>query len=175
MILIWVNCTSSMGESGISWGSETVKDTPVLNLGFPDGKWNVLIFLSLPCTTPSPPDLVVALDLTMVDYLLSQTKHAAVQLCYLLAALSVQGKLCSLFFYSTSFLLHLQKAWAWLLTFLWTVYKKMNSSHPSSIGHWNTLSAFLLKKPVCIFPLYLICKADLQTSYSSCCMNEWRK
>lgn len=45
MTLIWVNWTSFLGESSISWGSETPRDTSFLNLMFPGGKGNVLNFL----------------------------------------------------------------------------------------------------------------------------------
>lgn len=58
MTVIWVNWTSFIRESSISWGSETLKDTPFLNLMFPDGKWNVSFFC-LFCAPPSsaPPQI----------------------------------------------------------------------------------------------------------------------
>lgn len=44
-------------------------------------------------------ELIVAVELTRVDCLPSQIKHAFGQLCYLLAALSVQSKMFHLFFF----------------------------------------------------------------------------
>lgn len=143
-------------------------------------RWKVkrLIFLPLlrpPFFCPPPPQLIVAVELTRVDSLLSQTRHASIQLCYLLAALPVQGKLLNLFFYSTSFLLCSHRAWAWLLTFSWTAYKKIRVI-PALLAIEISYLLLCFRRLICVFSVsHLPSVKTLQTSYSLCCMNEWRK
>lgn len=83
---------------------------------------------------PLPPELIVAVELTRLDCLLSQTKHASVQLCSLLAALSVQGKLFNLVFLQHLLFITLVQSMGLVVNIQVDCVQK-NRSHPGSVGH----------------------------------------
>lgn len=124
-----------------------------------------------------PPELMAAVELPGVECLLSQTKQASIQLCHLLAGLSCRDRLFNLFFYSTSIWFHLQRAWAWLLAFSWTVYK--TPKEESSQLDWPLkylICSSLLKSLFAFSPISHLQNMEvLQTFYSSCFVNEWRE
>lgn len=143
MTVIWVNWTSFIRESGIPWGSETLKDTPFLNLMFPDGKGNVLIFLPLPSPTPCRPgiDCSCRANKGRLSAFTNQARFRTIVLfacCFISPGQTVQ----SVFLEHLLFITLVQSTGLVVNIQLDCVQKKIRS-HPSFIGHWNTLPAFL--------------------------------
>lgn len=101
--VIWVSWMSFVRDRGIFWESEMLIRTLLLWILCFQMEREVFSFFSfvlflfvLFCFLL---ELIVAVELTRVDCLPSQIKHAFGQLCYLLAALSVQSKMFNLFFF----------------------------------------------------------------------------
>lgn len=142
MTVIWVNGTSFLGETSISWGSETLMDTSFLNLVSRQKAKCSHFFSILSFLLFFPPSSGIDCSSGHCVFTNQVCFHTIVifACCFVSPGQTVQ----SLFFYGTSFLFHFCSAWAWLLTFIQLyLHKRINRSYPSSTGHWNTLSAFL--------------------------------
>lgn len=140
MTVIWVNWTSFLGGTSMSWGSETLKDTSILNLMFPGGKLNVLIFLHPLFLNFFP--LSSGIDCSSGHC--AFTNQACFHTIVLFACCFISpGQTVQSIFLRYLLFIALAQCLGMVVNIQLYLYKIINRSHPSSTGHWNTLSAFL--------------------------------
>lgn len=140
MTVIWVNWTSFLEETSISWGSETLKGTSFLNLMFSGRKLNVLIFLHSLFFTFFPPSSGVDCSSGHCAFTNQACFYTIVLFacCFISPGQTVQ----SIFLWYLLFIT-LAQCMGMVVNIQLYLYEIMNRSHPNSTGHWNTLSAFL--------------------------------